>query len=43
MHGLVVRRALGEEVPLRAGVQNPQHRLQDGSRRDRQASGAAFG
>ena len=33
MDGFVIRIALGQQVPLRACVQNPEHRLQDGPRR----------
>lgn len=40
MHRLVVGIALRQEVPLRTGVQNPQHRLQDRSGRHRLAPGA---
>ena len=32
MDGFVIRIALGQQVPLRACVQNPEHRLQDGPR-----------
>lgn len=39
MHGLVVGIALREQVPLCAGIENPQHRLQDGSSRHRLAAG----
>jgi hypothetical protein len=39
MHGLLVRVALREHVPLRASVQDPQHRFQNSARRDRFATG----
>ena len=42
MHGLVIGIALREQVPLGAGVQNPEHRFQDGPRRHRFATGPAF-
>lgn len=32
MDGFVIRVALGQQVPLRAGVQVPEHRLQDTAR-----------
>ena len=38
MDRLVVGIALRQHVPLRAGVQNPQHRFQDRSRRHRLAA-----
>ena len=43
MHRLVVGVTLGQHMPLRAGVQNPQDGLQDRSCRHRFAAGAAFG
>ncbi|MBX3301890.1 MAG: hypothetical protein KF693_06730 [Nitrospira sp.] len=39
MDGLVVRIALGEQVPLGPGVQDPEYGLQDGSCWDRFAAG----
>ena len=39
MHRFVIRIALGQELPLRAGIQNPEHRFQDGAGRDRFATG----
>lgn len=41
MHRLVVGIALREQVPLRPGVQNPEHRVQDGPGGDRFAAGAS--
>ena len=41
MHCLVVGIALREQVPLRAGVQNPEHRFQDGPGWDRFAARAS--
>ncbi len=43
MDRFVVGVALREHVPLRPGVQEPQHGLQDGAGRHRFAAGAAFG
>ena len=43
MHRLVVRVALRKHVPLRAGVQNPQHRFEHFARRYRLATRATFG
>jgi len=42
MHRLVVGVALRPQVPLRAGVENPEHGLQDRSRRNRLAACAAL-
>jgi hypothetical protein len=39
MHGLVVGIALRKHVPLRAGVQDPQHGFQNSARRDRFTTG----
>jgi hypothetical protein len=39
MDGFVVGIALRQQMPLRAGVQNPEHGLQDGSGRDGFAAG----
>jgi hypothetical protein len=38
MHSFVVRIALRQHVPLRAGVENPQHRFKDATRRNRFAA-----
>jgi hypothetical protein len=38
MDGLVIRIALGEQVPLGSGVQDPEYALQDGSCWDRFAA-----
>lgn len=38
MHRFVIRIALGQEVPLRARVQNPEDGIQDGASRDRFAA-----
>lgn len=43
MHRLIVGVTLRQHVPLRARVQNPQHGLQDRTRRYRLASGAPLG
>lgn len=42
MNGFVVGITLGQQVPLRAGIQNPEDRIQDGSRGHRFASRAAI-
>lgn len=42
MHGLVVGIALREQVPLGAGVQNPELGFQDGPGRKSVSAGAAF-
>ena len=42
MHRFVVRVVLRQHVPLRTGVQNPQHRLENLARGDRLASWSAF-
>src|SRR5579885_343447 len=43
MHRLVVGIALRKHVPLRAGVEHPQHRIEHFARRHRLASGAIIG
>ena len=43
MHSFVVRIALRQHVPLRAGVQNPKHRFKNQTRRNRLTARAAIG
>ena len=43
MHRFVVRIALRQHVPLRAGIKNPQHRFKHLARRNWFAPGAAVG
>jgi hypothetical protein len=43
MHSFVVRIALRQHVPLRAGVQNPKHRFKNQTRRNRLTTGTAIG
>ena len=43
MHRFVIRIALRQHVPLRAGVENPQHCLKHAPRRLRFASGTVVG
>ena len=43
MHSFVVRIALRQHVPLRAGVQNPKHRFQNQTRRNRLTAWTAIG
>jgi hypothetical protein len=38
MHSFVVRIALRQHVPLRAGVQNPKHRFKNQTRRNKLAA-----
>jgi hypothetical protein len=42
VHGFVVRITLGKHLRLRAGVENPQHRFQDSTRRDGLATGTTI-
>ena len=43
MHGFVVRIALRQHMPLRAGVQNPKYRFKNQTRLNRHATRTAVG